>query len=146
MYSYVLTNYSWLVIVTCQWSLVTPAVQVPERLFWFCGDKFAFFPTYHQTKTTTTKTVNKKSCNKVKVSKLGEYPSFPRNFREIMKQLWALSVNVGERMSKGTGNICAAISVYIAQMIMSYHLMYHYLDFGISWLIWSSSQWFFCFM
>lgn len=55
--------------------------------------------------------------------------------REMMKQLWALSVNVGERMPKGTGNTCAlsaAISVHMVQMVMSYHLMSHYLDFGIT--------------
>lgn len=53
----------------------------------------------------------------------------------MMKQLWALSVNVGERMPKGTGNICAlsaAISVHMVQMMMSYHLMSYYLDFGIT--------------
>lgn len=49
----------------------------------------------------------------------------------MMKQLWALSVNVGERMPKGTGNICA-LSVHMVQMMMSYHLVSHYLDFGIT--------------
>lgn len=49
-----------------------------------------------------------------------------------MKQLWALLVNVCERMPKGTGNICAAVSVYMAQVMMSYDLMSYYLAFGIN--------------
>lgn len=52
-----------------------------------------------------------------------------------MKQLWALSVNVCERMPEGTGNIWAAISESMAQIMMSYHLMSHYLAFGINRLI-----------
>lgn len=66
-------------IVMCQLSLITPAVQVPERLFWFCGNKFAFF-SYLSPNQNNSKNHKQKNHNKLKVSQLGEYWSFSQKF------------------------------------------------------------------
>lgn len=65
MGTYVLTNYSWLMMVTHQLNLLTPAVQVPKRLLWFCGYKFGFFSylSSNQNKNKNHKQTKKKKPN-----------------------------------------------------------------------------------
>lgn len=70
-----------------------------------------FFPTYHQTKTT--KIINKKKThNKVKVCKLGEYPSFLGNFREMMKTLGFVSECLWKNAQGNRKYLCCCICIY----------------------------------